>query len=175
MENLKEKIEKDFQEALKKGDKIAISTLKLLKTAIFDKELEKKYMQYKEKEAKVEKQENSLLTNEEIQKVIFSEIKKRKETISELLKYAKKGQSEDKKIKEAIEKENLEIEILKRYLPPLLSEEEISILATTVINEIGAKEAKDIGKVIKIVMEKTKGMVDGALVSETVKKILFKK
>ena len=167
-ENLKEKIEKDFKKALKEKNEIEISTLRLLKNEIFNREKEKRYKIAKEdpqlKEKELEKE--SQLTEEEIKKVILSEIKKRKEAISEFEK-GKRG--------DLVEKEKKELKILKRYLPDLLSNEEIEKIVKEVIEKIKPQGMKDLGKVMKEVMIKVKGKAEGGEVLKIVKKFLSEK
>lgn len=167
-ENLKEKIQEDFKKAFKERNEIKISTLKLLKAAIFDKEKKKRYeiatKNPQLKEDQLEKE--SQLSDEEIIKVILSEIKKREEAILEF----KKGKRED-----LVKKEESEIEILKSYLPKMLSEKEIEKLAKKEIAAQGAKELKDMGKVMKSLVSKLKGKADLSLVSKIVRQLLSKK
>lgn len=162
---LKKKIEEDFKKALKEKKEIEVSTLKLLKSVIFNREKEKRYKLSKEKPglSKEELEKNSQLTDEEIIEVIFSEIKKRKEAILEF----SKGKRLD-----LVEKETKEKEILEKYLPEQLSEEEIKKLAKEIIDKLGAKEIKDMGRVIRELMPKVKGKTDGSLVSKIVKDLL---
>ena len=165
---LKEKIEKDFQKTLKERKAIETSTLRMLKAAIFNNEKEKRYKLSKTKPELIEEEleKESQLIDEEIIEVISSEVKKRKEATLEF----EKGQRED-----LVEKEKKEIEILKKYLPEQLSEEEIKKLAKETIKQIGAKETKDMGKVMAELMPRIKGRAEGSLVSKIVKEILTQK
>lgn len=162
---LKKKIEEDFKRALKEKREIEVSTLKLLKAAIFNKEKEKRYKLSKEKsELKPEELEKeSYLTDEETLDVILSEIKKRKETIS----LFEKGKRED-----LVKKEKEELEILEKYLPEQLSKEEIEKLAKEIMEKTGAKGLQDMGKVMVELMPKLKGKAEGSLVSKIVKELL---
>jgi uncharacterized protein YqeY len=166
--SLKEKIDEDLKRAMKEKKEREVSTLRLLKAAIFDREKEKRYKISKEKEELKEEEleKESQLSDEEIIEVIHSEIKKRKEAILEF----EKGKRED-----LVKKEKEEIEILKNYLPEQLSEKEIEKLAKEIIEKVGAKDIKDMGKVMKELMPKVKGRADGALVSKIVKELLSKK
>lgn len=168
MKSLKDKIEADFKKALKEKKELEVSTLRLLKAAIFNKEKEKRYKIAKEKpELGVEELEKeSILSDEEIQEVLFFEVKRRKEAILEF----EKGKRED-----LVKKEKEEMEILKRYLPKELSKEEIEKIAKETIEKIGAKEIKDMGKVMKELVRKLKGKAEGATISEIVKNLLSKK
>ncbi len=168
MATLKEKIEEDFKKALKERKEIEISTLKLLRAAIFDKEREKRYKIAKENPefSQEELERKCQLTDEEMLAVIASEIKKRKEAIFEF----EKG-----KRKDLVEKEKAEIDVLKKYLPKELSQDEIEKIAKETIKNLGAKDIKDMGKVMKELMNKLKGRADGSLVSQIVKKLLSQK
>ena len=165
---LKEKIEKDFQKTLKERKAIETSTLRMLKAAIFNNEKEKRYKLSKEKPelSGEELEEESQLNDEEVIEVISSEVKKRKESILEF----EKGKRED-----LVEKEKKELDILQKYLPEQLSEEELQKLAKEAIDKTGAKEIKDMGKVMQEVMPKVKGKADGTLVSKIVKELLIPK
>jgi len=179
--SLKVKIREDFQKFLKGKKEIEVSTLRMLNSAIFNREKEKRYKlilqrcsglrlslsnalskekpDFKEKDLEKESQ----LTEEEIIQVISSEIKKRKESV--LL--FEKGKRDD-----LVKKEKEEIKILEKYLPEQFSEEEIKKMAAQVIKETGAKEPKDMGKVMGKLMPKVKGQAEGGLVSKIVKELL---
>ena len=166
--NLKEKTKEDLKTALKEGKEIEVSTLRLLLSAIFNKEKEKRYKLSKQKPEFEEKdlEKESQLVDEEVIEVISSEIKKRKESILEF----GKGQRQD-----LVEKETKEKEILEKYLPEQLPEEKVKKLVQEAIAKTGAKEIKDMGKVIQEVMPKVKGKADGSLVSRIVKDLLIPK
>jgi len=162
---LKEKIEENFKKALKSKSLIEVSTLRMLNAAIFNREKEKRYKLAKEK-TKIEEKElekESQLNDEEITEVIFSEIKKRKEAM--LL--FEKGKRED-----LAKKEKAEIEVLKKYLPQQLSEAEVKEIIKEAILKLGAKNIKDMGKVMAGAMPKLKGKAEGALISKIVKELL---
>ena len=162
---LKEKIETDFKKALKEKKGIEVSTLRMLKAEIFNREKEKRYSIIKEK-ADLSNEaidEESSLEEEEVLKVILSKIKKSKESITEF----EKGNRDD-----LVKKEKEEIKILTRYLPEQLSEEEIKKMAKEIIKGIKAKDIKDMGKVMSELMPKIKGRAEGALVSRIIKELL---
>lgn len=164
----KEKIEKDFEKALKGKRRLEVSTLRMLKAAVFNKEKEKRYKLSQEKpDLKSEELEKeSYLTDEEIFDLLFSEIKKRKEAI-ELFE---RGKRED-----LAEAGREEIEILKRYLPEEISKEDIEKLAREVIEKLGVKDIKGMGRVMAELMPKLKGRVEGSLVNEMVRELLVSK
>ena len=107
MSIIKDQIQEELNKALKEGNEVTLSTLRMLSAVVANKEKEK---QYKEKKD---------LTEEEITDIIVSEAKKRRESISEF----EKGDRKD-----LADKEKLELEVLAKYLPEQLSEEEKEIL-----------------------------------------------
>ena len=154
---LKEKIHIDLIEALKSKEELKTSVLRLLSSAILNKEKEKRY--------KSGKAEDISLIDEEIIDVISSEIKKRKEAAD---LYEKGGRAE------LAQKEKKEIEFLKAYLPEQLPENEVKRLVKEAIEKTGAKEPKDMGKVMAELMPKVKGKADNSLISRIVKESLIK-
>ncbi len=161
---LKEEIQDDLISALKEKKEIEAGTLRMLNAAALNKEKEKRARLSKEGEM-TEKEliEKSQLTDEEMIEVISSEAKKCKEAISEF----EKGERKD-----LAEKEKKEMEVLKKYLPEQLPEEEIKKLVQEVIEKVGASEMKDIGKVMAELMPQVKGKAEGGLVSKIVKELL---
>ena len=153
--SLKQKLQEDLNSALKNREDLKRVVLGSLLSAIHNKEIEKRTAQ-KIAEA-VE------LTDEEIIKAIQTEIKKRKEAI-EL--FEKGGRTE------LAQKEKDEMQILTQYVPAQISQEELRKIIKEVIEETGAKEIKDMGKVISAVMAKVKGAADGGEVSKIVKEEL---
>lgn len=152
---LKEKIQEDLNSAIKSKREIETSTLRMLSAAILNKEKEKRY--------KSGKSEDIPLIDEEIIEVVFNEVKKRKEAI-ELYEKGDRQELADKEKKEA--------EILQKYLPEQLTEEEVKKLVKEAIAKVGAKEQKDMGKVMAELMPQVKGKADGGLVSKVVKELL---
>ena len=162
---LKEKIQKDLNSALKEKKELEVSVLRLLLSAIFNKEKEKRYKLSKEKpELKEEELEKeSELTDEKVIDVISSEIKKRKESILEF----EKG-----KRPELVEKEKKELEILEKYLPEQLSDDELKELVKQTKIKIKAEGPSDFGKLMGAVMKETKGRADGLKVKQMVEETL---
>lgn len=164
----KQKILEDLKNAVIKRDEIEISTLRLLLDSILKKEKEKRYkIAQQEKNLKEEDlKEKSQLIDEEIIDVISFEIKKGEEAILEF----EKGKRQD-----LVQKETQEIEVLKRYLPKQLEKQEIENIAIEIINKIGAKDLKDMGKVMKDLMPLVKGKAQVNEITKTVKELLTKK
>jgi len=70
------------------------------------------------------------------------------------------------------EREKTEIGIISDYLPQQLSEEEVEKIVKTTISELGAVTQKDFGKIVGLVMKRTKGQTDAATISRLIKKVL---
>ncbi len=164
---LKERIQQDLVSAMKQGNKEEVTILRTLLSSVLNKEKEKRYGIAKSKPDLTEKElENeSKLTDEETLSVISGETKKIKEAIEDF----KRGNRED-----LVEKEMKELKILKRYLPPQWSEEEIRKKAEEVMRDQGAKEIKEMGRVITQIMVEAKGRADGGVVAKIVKELLQK-
>jgi uncharacterized protein YqeY len=145
--SLKAEIQEAVKTALKSGDAVTLSTLRLLLSALHNEEIK----------ARRE------LTPEEIQKTISTLCKQRGEAI-ELFR---KGGRE-----ELAQKEEAELAVLKRYWPQPLTEEEVAVLIRSSIDEAGAKGIQDLGKVMKLLMPKVSGRSDGKRVSELAKALL---
>ncbi|MCQ1530863.1 MULTISPECIES: GatB/YqeY domain-containing protein [Lutispora] len=111
----------------------------------------------------IEKDKKTELDDEAILEVIAKAVKQRKDSIPEF----EKGNRPD-----LVEDLKREIDILMAYLPQQLSEDELDSIVSQTIFEVGAQSAKDIGKVMKALLPKTKGRADGRLVNELVKKHL---
>lgn len=146
---LKQKIEDNLIEALKSKDEITLSVLRMLKSAIQNSEIQKK----------------AALEDTDILSVIQGQIKQRHDSIALY---------EQGKRQELADKEKAEIEVLKKYLPEQMGEEEIRNIVTKAISETGAADIKDMGKVMGAIMPQVKGKADGGLVSQIVKNELSK-
>ncbi|ABS60641.1 GatB/YqeY domain-containing protein [Fervidobacterium nodosum] len=145
--SLKEKILSDMKEAMKNKDELRLRVLRSIKTAIgyFEVEGEKR-------EA----------TDEDIQKIILKEIKKRQESIEA---YRQAGRED------LANAEQEELSVLQEYAPKMLSKEEIQEIVKQIVQELGATK-NDFGKVMKEAMTRLKGSADGKIVNEVVKEML---
>jgi hypothetical protein len=151
MSVLFDKINSDLKKFMQEKDKLSISVLRLLINSVRNKEI------FLRDGDRVD------LSDEQIVEVIKSEIKKRNDSI-EIYKQAGR---EDLAMKEENEKN-----ILEKYLPPQMNEEELEKIVREVITASGEVSQKDFGKIIGQVMAKTKGQADGNKVSAIVKKSL---
>jgi uncharacterized protein YqeY len=144
---LVEKVGQDLIAAMKSGESLRLSVIRLLRTRL--------------KETQVEKRRE--LEDEECLKVVSSEVAKRKEAI-ELFEKGGRADLAGRELKE--------IEILETYLPPKLSEEELRAIVSEAVKESGARVPGDLGKVMKVVMPKVTGRAEGSLVNRIVRELL---
>jgi len=164
---LKQQIKNAVNEALKSGDQITLGTLRMFLASVVSKEKERRYKIATEKPDISEENlaKESELTDEQILEVISSEIKKRRDAITLYIQG---------KRPELAQKEEAEISVLQKYLPAQLSPEEIKKLVEESIIKVGAKEMRDMGKVMADLNPKVKGKAEGGEVSKIVKELLSK-
>ena len=164
---LKQQIKNAVNEALKSGDQITLGTLRMFLASVVSKEKERRYKIATEKPDISEENlaKESELTDDKILEVISSEIKKRRDAIALYIQG---------KRPELAEKEEKEIEVLQKYLPDQLKPEEIKKLVEESIINVGAKEMRDMGKVMADLNPKIKGKAEGGEVSKIVKELLSK-
>ena len=142
---LKEKIVNDLTAAMKAQDAARVSTLRMVKANLMNRQIEK----------------GGDLTDEEVQKALQSLVKQRRDSIEQ---YEKGGRNE------LAEKEALEISHIEAYLPQAASPEEIDQAVADAVTETGASSMKEMGAVMKAAMAKLQGKsADGKIVSEAVK------
>ncbi|MBI4123013.1 MAG: GatB/YqeY domain-containing protein [Parcubacteria group bacterium] len=146
-------LEEELKKSLKGKEEIKTGTLRMLLSALHNAEKDKKY--------KTQKEDG--LAAEEIESIVASEAKKRRESIEA---FEKAGRQE------LAAKEKEELEVLLPFLPEQLSEEEIEALVKEAITNTGAAAPKDLGKVMGALAPKVKGRADGSLVSQKVKDLL---
>ena len=145
--SLFKKIQNDMYTAMKAGEKESTNTLRITLAKLKDKQIEKR----------------GDLTEEEVIKIIQTLVKQRKESI-EL--YVQGGRNELADI------EKNEIALLKKYLPQMISENDIKNIVETVINEVGATSMSDMGKIMPEVMKRGKGLIDGRIAQRFVQESL---
>jgi uncharacterized protein len=139
----KSTIEEGLKEALKKRDALRVSVLRMLLAATKNKEVEK----------------IRTLSVDEFYSLVKTSINQHLDSIESF----KKGQR-----LELAEKEEKELLILKEFLPSQLTEEEITREIEEAVKTVDARSQKDMGKVIKFLMEKFPGRVDGKVLSKMV-------
>lgn len=175
---MKEKIQQDIKEAMRSKDELRLSVLRMLSSAIHNKEIEKRVHPVRNHPdqsrgaepikaeqisngARSGKQED--LTEEETIAVIRSETKKRRDAMAEFEKGGRK---------DLADKEAAELKILEAYLPAEISEEELEGIVKEVVSRLGAVTQKDFGRIMGEVMKRTKGRAGGERVSGAVKRLL---
>ena len=145
--SLFKKIQNDMYTAMKAGEKESTNTLRITLAKLKDKQIEKR----------------DDLTEEEVIKIIQTLVKQRKESI-EL--YVQGGRNELADI------EKNEIALLKKYLPQMISENDIKNIVENVIKEVGATSMSDMGKIMPEVMKRGKGLIDGRIAQKFVQESL---
>ena len=142
-----DQIQKDITDAMKARDEQRLSTLRMVKTALKNREIDKM----------------APLDDAESQQVLSTLIKQRKDSIEQFTKGGRQ---------EMADKEAAEIKIIEAYLPKAAGNDEIIAGVKAVIAEMGAPTMKDMGSVMKAAMARFAGAgmrVDGKVVSEAVK------
>lgn len=142
-----EQLTNDMKDAMRAKDKVALTTIRALKTAI----------------TTVEKNAGTTLTDTEVISIIRKQVKQRQDSITQFVQAARE---------ELAENERLEIVVLEKYLPQALTEAEIQQIVTDSVTELSASGMGDMGKVMKLCQEKCAGRADGKLLSQAVKSSL---
>ena len=143
--SLSKQIVADLTAAMKAQDAAKLSTLRMVKAAMMNRQIEK----------------GSELDDEEMEKLLQSLVKQRRDSIEQ---YEKAGRQE------LVDKEQAEVDVIETYLPKAATRQEIEQIITAVIAETGATSMKDMDKVMKAAQAALAGRnADGRLVSEVVK------
>jgi len=145
--DLKTKLAEDLQNAMKQREAVKTSTLRLLISAIRNKEIEKK----------------KSFADGDVLEVIQAEAKSRKESIDQ---YTQAGR------KDLADKEAAERTVLQAYLPEPMSEQQLRELVQATLQEVGAKGPQDMGKIMSVLMPKIKGRADGRQAQQVIQQIL---
>ena len=146
--SLKERIVKDMTAAMKYRQAARLSTLRMVKAAVQNREIEK----------------GGELTDEELSRLLQSLVKQRRDSVEQ---YEKAGRAE------LVEKERAEIAVIEEYLPRAATREEIEQAVAEAIEETGASTLKEMGALMKAAMSRLAGRnADGRTVNEIVKQKL---
>lgn len=145
--DIKEKLGAEYKAAMKAGEKLKISTVRILISEIRNAEIAKR----------------GELTDEEILEVVSREARKRREAIEE---FGKAGRQD------LVEREERELSVIKEYMPEQLSPEEVRRMAEEAVREVGATSPGDMGKVMGKLMPRLKGKADGRQVNQMVREML---
>jgi uncharacterized protein YqeY len=144
---LEERLVEEMKQAMKSNNKLKLSTVRMIRSALKNKEIDLR----------------KKLEDEDVVKVIQAMVRKGEESVEQF----QTGGRMD-----LVEKEKSEIEIMKSFLPQPLSQEEILKIIDQSIQETQASSMKDLGKVMKSVMPKIGGKADGKLINQLVKERL---
>jgi uncharacterized protein YqeY len=145
--SIQDQLMADLRQALRDQDTVRKSAIRMAIAAL--------------KNARVDK--NADLTEQEAIAVLGKEVKRRRDALAE---FEKAGRQE------LAASESAEIEILEAYLPPALSEQEITALVQEAIAQTGASSPKQMGQVMGAVMPRVQGRADGRQVSQIVRDLL---
>lgn len=146
---LQQRLTDEMKEAMRTGDADRLSVIRLLRANIKNKE--------------IDKGKGQQLTEEEILQVISTAVKQRKESIEQF----ERGGRQD-----LVDKEKKEVTILQSFLPQQISDEELRIKIKEAIAQSGATDAKDMGKVMKLVVPQLVGRAEGSKISQMVRECL---
>lgn len=147
MDDVKAKLSEALKAAMVAKDTVRRDVIRLMQSAV----------------KQIEVDERKTLTNEDVLTILQKEVKKRRESAEE----ARKAGRDD-----IANGEETEIAIIEQFLPQQLSRAEIEVLVRDAIAQTGATSAKEMGKVMGVLMPKTKGVADGKLVNEVVRSLL---
>jgi hypothetical protein len=131
--------------AAKATDRIRLSTLRLLKNGLHNREIDLKRE----------------LNEAEFLQLLSTMVKQRKDSIEQ---FEKGGRAD------LVEKEEAELKVIREFMPAPMSEAELDAIIAEAIRETGAAGVRDIGKVMKVLMPKVAGKADGKLVGDKVKR-----
>lgn len=142
--NINDQLMADLKDAMKQKQVLRKSVITMLRAAV----------------KQIEVDERRELAHDEVIDIVVMQIKQKRSVIEEFLK----GDRED-----LANEAKAEIAVLEKYLPEQLSMDELKVIISEVISEVGATTMKDMGKVMGIVNPKIKGKADGKTVSQIVK------
>jgi len=145
---MKEMLLNELKESMRNKEELRKNTITLLRAAILQ----------------IEKDEKKILNDTEMKIIASKEVKKRREAIIEFEKADRL---------DLVESLNKEIEVLAKYLPEQLNEEQVREMVKESIKLTNATSPKDMGKVMQDLRAKTTGKADGKLVSDIVKELLM--
>ena len=150
MSNIATQLPEDIKNAMRAKDATALNALRALKTALTNAAIEKGSL-------------STVLDESEVMTVVRKQIKQRLDSIEQ---FEKAGRAE------LVATEKAEIEILSRYLPAALTEEQLLAILDQAVADTGATGKADMGKVMKRAQELAEGRADGKLLSAAVMKRL---
>lgn len=147
---LKQQLQDQLKQAMKDQNELQKSVLRMLLSAITYYEIQKGGAGYE-------------ATDEDVMSVIDKQVKQRKDSIEQ---FEKAGRQE------LADKEKQEMELLEKYLPEQMSEDEVRVIVKEALAQTGVTSSADMGKVMGAIMPKVKGKADGNLVGKIVREEL---
>ena len=146
--SLRNKIEEDYKKSIKNKDQKKVNTLRLIKSAIKDKDILKRSTS------------KNGITDSEILSLLISLIKQRKDSIEQFQKASRE---------DLIKNEQIEIDLINQYLPDQKNEEETENIVIELIKSNNMNNIKDMGKLMGLIKSKYSGEVDMGLVGKIAK------
>lgn len=147
-----DRLNDDLKEAMRNRDKVRLRTLRSLRSALKNKEID-------QRESGVE----TVLSEQDQLSVLRKQVNQRKDSIEQ---YEKAGRDD------LVQQEQEELDVLNEYMPAQMSDEELEETLRDIIEEVGAESMADMGAVMGPAMGKLKGRVDGSRVQEMVQSLL---
>lgn len=145
--SLQEKLVQDMKSAMKSGDKLALETIRMLRSQIQNASLGK----------------SEPLSDDEVMQILTKEVKRRQESVQ---MYSDGGRQD------LADREQAEMELIQAYLPEQLDEAALTEIIDEILRQTGVISMKEIGRVMGQLMPKIKGRADGKLAQEIVKQKL---
>ncbi|MBZ5640860.1 MAG: GatB/YqeY domain-containing protein [Acidobacteriia bacterium] len=151
--SLKDRIGEDMKAAMKSGEKDRLGVLRMMRAKVLEVEVASREKQGRDHQA----------TDVEVVEALSSYAKQRKDSIEAFRQAGRE---------DLASREQIELAIVREYLPRPLTDDEVRAIVVEAIAEAGAKSAKDMGAVMKLVMPRVKGSADGKKVQEIVRSLL---
>ncbi len=148
-----QRLDDDMKQAMRAKDSLALSCIRMLKSKMMEKEVALRAKQGKDYK----------ISDQEAEAVIAAYAKQRRDSIES---YTKGGRDD------LVESEKAELEIVQRYLPEPMGDDELKAIVAEVVAASGASSVRDMGAVMKLVMARAKGAADGKRINELVRQLL---
>ncbi|AEN73615.1 hypothetical protein Rhom172_1699 [Rhodothermus marinus SG0.5JP17-172] len=152
--SLKEKLTEDLKAAMRARDEARLRTIRALRAALMEREIAER------------KGGEATLTPEQELEVLQKEAKRRREAIEQFRAAGRE---------DLVQKEEEELKIIEEYLPRQLSDDEIRAVLEEIIEAVGARSVRDMGRVMKEAMARMRGQADGRRVSELARELLSRR
>jgi uncharacterized protein len=145
--SLSERLQEDLKKAMKDKDKVRLSVIRMVRSAVKNREIEL----------------GTTLSDDEVNVVIQKELKQRRDSLQA---FESAGRTD------LIDEVKTEISVLTEYMPAQLTEDELRTIVQKIISEVGAKSKSDVGKVMGKLMPEIRGKADGKLAQQVVQSLL---